>query len=73
MSPHLRGHIVFGADPVGVSMTLSCLHNVLRASGWILIRFMWLYYKDTWQTTDYILMILTLFSRSQWLCVCVCV
>ena len=33
MSPNLRGgeHIDFGADPVGVgiSVTLSCLHNIL--------------------------------------------
>ena len=33
MSPHLQGggHIVYGADPVGVGLgvTLSCLHNIL--------------------------------------------
>ena len=34
------GHIDFGTDPVGVglgvSMTLSCLHNILCTSSWIL-------------------------------------
>ena len=32
------GHIVFGADPVGVgvSMTLSCLHDISCTGGWIL-------------------------------------
>ena len=33
MSPHQRGggHIFFGADPVGVStsVTVSCLHDIL--------------------------------------------
>ena len=31
MSPDLRGggHIVFGADPIGISATLSCLHDIL--------------------------------------------
>ena len=44
--PHQRGggHIVFGADPVGVGisvsvgvtlLTLSCLHNVSGTDGWI--------------------------------------
>ena len=43
------GHIVFGADPVGVgvsagvgvgvSVTLSCLHDISRTGGWILTKF----------------------------------
>ena len=46
MSPGLQeaGHIDFGADPVGVGVAvgggvgvmLSCLHNILWTSGWIL-------------------------------------
>ena len=51
--PHLRwrGHIVFGADPVGLSvgvgvgfsvvlsLTFSFLHNILWTSGWMLTKF----------------------------------
>ena len=46
--PHRRGggHIVFGADPVGVgvsvSMTLSCLHDISWTGGWILTEFAWM-------------------------------
>ena len=50
MLPHLRGvgHIVFGADPVGVGIgigvgvvvTLSYLHNFLWTSVWILTKFL---------------------------------
>ena len=44
-------HIVFGADlvgigisiDVGVGVTLSCLHNILWTSGWILTKFAWKY------------------------------
>ena len=47
MSPDLRGgwHIDFGADPIGISIgvTLSCLHNILWACGWILTKFSWTY------------------------------
>ena len=40
----------FGADPVGfgvsigvgVSVTLSCLHDISTTSGWILIKFAWM-------------------------------
>ena len=48
MSPSLRvgGHIDFGADPVGVNVPLSCLHNILRTSGWILSKFLWIYNWD---------------------------
>ena len=52
MSPHLkgRGQIVFGVDPIGIDvsigigigMTLSCLHNILWTSGWILTKFSWI-------------------------------
>ena len=35
-----------GADPVGVGigidLTLSCLHNILWTSGWILTKFLWI-------------------------------
>ena len=50
--PHRRGggNIVFGADPVvvgvsvsvGVSVTLSCLHDISRTGGWILTKFAWM-------------------------------
>ena len=50
------GHIDIGADPVGVSIcvstgidigvTLSCLHNILKTSGWILTKFSWIYKWD---------------------------
>ena len=51
MSSNLRGegHIDFGGDPVGgigISMTFSCLHNILWTSGWILTKFSWLYNLD---------------------------
>ena len=44
------GHIVFGADPVGVggsvgvgiSVTLSCLHDISWTGGWILTKFVWM-------------------------------
>ena len=48
-APHRRGggHIVIGADPVGVgvsvavgvSVTLSCLHDISLTGGWILTKF----------------------------------
>ena len=51
--PHWRGggHIVFGADPVGVgvsvgSVTLPCLHDISWTGGWILIKCAWMYYWD---------------------------
>ena len=47
--PHnLRGggHNIFGADPVGIGVTLSCLHNTMRTSGWTLTKFSWIYYWD---------------------------
>ena len=46
MSPHPQegGHIDFGADPVGIGITWSCLHNILWNSGWILNKFPWIYY-----------------------------
>ena len=44
--PHRKegGHIVFGADPVGVdvSVTLSCLHDISWTGGWILTKFAWI-------------------------------
>ena len=56
MSPHLRGggHSVFKAEPIdvglgvgiGVGMTLSCLHNILFTSGWILTKFSLIYNCD---------------------------
>ena len=52
LCPHHRrgGHIVFGADPVGVSvsigMTLSCLHAISWTCGWILTKFAWMYNWD---------------------------
>ena len=48
MSPHLRGgwHTEFGMDPVGFGITLSCLHNILRSSGWILTKFSCIYNWD---------------------------
>ena len=53
MSPHLRGvgHIEFDADPIGVGIgisigaTLSCLHNILWTSVWIL-KFSWIYNRE---------------------------
>ena len=48
MSPNYGGggHIVFGADPVsvsiGVGFTLSCLHNILWTRGWILTKNSWI-------------------------------
>ena len=46
MSLHLRGwgRISFGANPVRVdiSMIISCLHNILSTSGWILKKFSWI-------------------------------
>ena len=52
-SPMGNGQIVFAVDPVGVSivwfsigMTLSFLHNILWTSGWILIKFSWIYNWD---------------------------
>ena len=43
MIPHLMGgDIDFDADPVGVSITLSCLHNILWTGGWIPTKFSWL-------------------------------
>ena len=38
-----EGHIVFGADPIGVSVTLSFLHNILWTSGWIHSKYSWIY------------------------------
>ena len=47
MSPHLQeGDIDFGADLVGgagFGVTLSCLHNIFRTSGYILTKFSWIY------------------------------
>ena len=46
------GHIVFGADPVGVGVrvsvgvTLSCLHDISWTSGWILTKFAWMKHWD---------------------------
>ena len=46
--PHQEGggHIVFGADPVdigvSVSVTLSCLHNISWTGGSILTKFAWM-------------------------------
>ena len=50
------GHIDVSADPVcvgigigidfAVGVTLSCLHIILWTSGWILIKFSWLYNGD---------------------------
>ena len=34
-----EGHIFSGANPVGVGVTLYCLHNILWTSGWILTKF----------------------------------
>ena len=28
---------------VGIDMILSCLHNILSTSGWILTKFSWIY------------------------------
>ena len=45
MFPHLRegGHIDFGADPICsgicIGVTVSCVHNILWTSGWILFFF----------------------------------
>ena len=49
--PMGREHIDFGVDPdgVGVGVTLSCQHNILETSGWILTKFSWIYNWDiTW-------------------------
>ena len=45
MPPYLRGggHIVFGADPVGVCVTLFCQHIILWTGSWILNKFTWIY------------------------------
>ena len=32
-----------GRNPVGVGVTLYCLHNFLRTSGWIFTKFIWIY------------------------------
>ena len=45
MSPNLKGgeHIDFDVDSIGVdigvTVTLSCLHNILWNSGWIFTKF----------------------------------
>ena len=39
-------HIDFGADPIGVDIKLSCLHNTLCINGWILTTFSWIYNWD---------------------------
>ena len=36
----------FGANPVGVGVTLSCLHNIFWISGWSLIKSSWIYKLD---------------------------
>ena len=58
MTPQLwgGGHIEFGMDPVGVGvgMTISCLDNILRTSGWILTIFSWMCNWDK-QSTDKVL------------------
>ena len=45
MSLHLQeGDIlILVQNPIGVGVTLSCLHNVLWTSGWILTKFSWIY------------------------------
>ena len=44
------GHIDFGPDPVavslGVSITLSYLHNIMCTNGLILTRYSWIYNLD---------------------------
>ena len=46
------GHIVFGADPVGISIsvgigvTLFCLYIILWASGWSLSKLSWIFNWD---------------------------
>ena len=46
-STQQEGDIDFGVDPIGVSVcvsiTFSCLHNILWSSHWILPKFSWLY------------------------------
>ena len=48
MSLHLSGgeHIDFGANLVGICATLSCLHNILLTSCWILTKLSWIYNLD---------------------------
>ena len=41
--PKGRGHSFLMWRWVGVGVTLSCLHNILWTSGWILIKFSWIY------------------------------
>ena len=57
MFPELRGggHTDFGIDPVGVGIivTLSCLHNILWTSGWILTKFSWIYNWDIKNWLDF--------------------
>ena len=36
----------FGADPIGVGVTHSCLHSILWTSGWVLTKFSWIYNWD---------------------------
>ena len=42
--------IDFGVDPIGIGIgigvTLSCLHNILWTSGWILTKFSWIFNWD---------------------------
>ena len=40
------GHTDFGEDPIGIGMTLSCLHNILWTSGWFLTKFSLIYNWD---------------------------
>ena len=44
-TPTERGYIDFGADSDGdgVTVTLSCLHNILWTRDWILTEFSWMY------------------------------
>ena len=48
MFPNLRWdkHIDLGADPIGIGITLSCLHNIFWTSDWILNKFSWIYSLD---------------------------
>ena len=70
MSPYLwgQGHIVFGADPVGIGLTLSCLHNVLWTCGWILTKFSYICNWDITWNYSWLLLSRPLLSRSYHLC-----
>ena len=44
--PKGRGTLFFGADPVGVGVTLSCLHDISWTGCQILTKFIWIEHRD---------------------------